>query len=219
MKIKWYQKAILSCLVALVFISNCGWLTLVSQKRIRCLFHTVICFGLIKDLNIEISVQISQLRVGRHPGNAEHHSLYIPHSLSLEDGQRVLSINLGGGACQWKPPVYDVPANIDFHKTVIAGYPSGDKRMVFIQMEALTGWRKLLLFAYLLVVTIQIFCTNNTGYFVQPPRMNGSFRIRGRECLIIPLSRQTIPITRVSGAGMMRLIRLLWWFGTFADRW
>jgi hypothetical protein len=54
----------------------------------------------------------------------------------------VLSINLGGGACQWKPPEYDVPTNIDFHKTVIAGYPSGDKRMIFLQMEALTGWRK-----------------------------------------------------------------------------
>jgi hypothetical protein len=67
----------------------------------------------------------------------------------------MLSINLGGGACQWKPPVYDVPENIDFHKTVIAGYPSGDKRMVFMQMEALTGWRKLLLSpnAYLVVVT------------------------------------------------------------------
>jgi hypothetical protein len=41
-------------------------------------------------------------------------------------------------------PDYDVPTSIDFHKTVIAGYPSGDKRMIFMQMEALTGWRKLL---------------------------------------------------------------------------
>jgi len=95
---------------------------------------------------MKLSVQWPQLRGARHSGNFKHHSLYIPHSLNLEDGQRVLSVNLGGGACQWKPPEYDVPANIEFHKTLIAGYPSGDKRMIFLQMEALTGWRKLLLF-------------------------------------------------------------------------
>ena len=37
-------------------------------------------------------------------------------------------------------PMYDVPTDINFHKTVIAGYPSGDKRMILMQMEALTGW-------------------------------------------------------------------------------
>jgi hypothetical protein len=36
--------------------------------------------------------------------------------------------------------MYDVPATLDFHKTLVAGYPSGDKRMIFQQMEALTGW-------------------------------------------------------------------------------
>jgi hypothetical protein len=39
-----------------------------------------------------------------------------------------------------KHPIYDVPDNIDFYKTAVVGYPSGDKRMVFQQMEALTGW-------------------------------------------------------------------------------
>jgi hypothetical protein len=145
MRIKWYQKAILSGLVALVFISNCR-LTSVSQDALVASSYSRL-FRINQDLNNGGAFgELSQLRVGRHFGNAEHHSLHIPHSLSLEDGQRVLSINLGGGACEWKPPVYDVPANIDFHKTVIAGYPSGDKRMVFIQMEALTGWRKLFLF-------------------------------------------------------------------------
>lgn len=55
---------------------------------------------------------------------------------------RHLSLDLGGGRCKWQPPVYEVPGDISFHKTVIAGYPSGDKRMIFVQMEALTGWRE-----------------------------------------------------------------------------
>ncbi len=54
--------------------------------------------------------------------------------------QRRLSIDLGGGNCEWMPPEYDIPNNIDFFKTLIAGFPSCDKRMTFIQMEALTGW-------------------------------------------------------------------------------
>ena len=142
------------------------------------------------------------------PDYTEHHSLFIPHSLSHEDGRR-LSIDLGGGACEWTLPEYDVPANIDFHKTVIAGYPSGDKRMIFLQMEALTGWRKLLLSpnSYLFTVTIEVFFTNSTRYFMQLPRMSGTFGVW--VCLIIHSSRQTILIMRVSGAGMMRLIRSL----------
>ena len=59
-----------------------------------------------------------------------------------EGGGQEGVVYLGGGDCLWLPPVYDVPAEIDLHKTIIAGYPSGDKRVIFIQMEALTGWRK-----------------------------------------------------------------------------
>ena len=141
MRIKWYHKAILSCLmVALVLISNCGWLTLVSIDTFFASSYLIILLDFNHLNNGALIGELSQLRGAWHSGNTKHHSLYIPHSLSLEDGRRVLSINLGGGACQWKPPVYDVPENIDFHKTVIAGYPSGDKRMVFMQMEALTGW-------------------------------------------------------------------------------
>jgi len=66
-------------------------------------------------------------------------SLYIPASLD-SSAQRRLSVDLGGGACEWQPPEYEVPNNIDFFKTLIAGFPSCDKRMTFIQMEALTGW-------------------------------------------------------------------------------
>ena len=66
-------------------------------------------------------------------------SLSIPPSLDGET-QRRLSLNLGGGACKWQPPEYEVPNNIEFYKTLIAGFPSCDKRMTFTQMEALTGW-------------------------------------------------------------------------------
>lgn len=33
-----------------------------------------------------------------------------------------------------------IPTTIDFHKTVVVGFPSGDKRLTYMQMEALTGW-------------------------------------------------------------------------------
>jgi hypothetical protein len=39
-----------------------------------------------------------------------------------------------------QPPAYEIPESIDFFKTIIAGFPSGDKRLTFVQMEALTGW-------------------------------------------------------------------------------
>ena len=53
---------------------------------------------------------------------------------------RSLTIDLGNGACEWQPPIYDIPEEIDFYKTAIVGFPSGDKRMIFVQMEALTNW-------------------------------------------------------------------------------
>ncbi len=65
--------------------------------------------------------------------------LYAPSS----NMTRGLSLDLGGGNCKWQPPAYEVPDSIDFKKTIIAGFPSGDKRMIFVQMEALTGWREL----------------------------------------------------------------------------
>ena len=65
-------------------------------------------------------------------------NLYIPPGLDTLT-QRRLSLNLGNGACKWSPPNYTVPPDLDFHKTVIAGFPSGDKRMIFTQMEALTN--------------------------------------------------------------------------------
>jgi hypothetical protein len=99
------------------------------------LFGLVAIFTLVKD---EISTPLLY-RTLRGETNYRNTDIFIPRSLDA-DSQRRLSLNLGGGMCKWQPPVYNVPAEIDFHKTIITGFPSGDKRMIFIQMEALTGW-------------------------------------------------------------------------------
>ncbi len=56
---------------------------------------------------------------------------------------RALSTNLGGGACQWVAAIqwtdFGFPSDTNFTKTIIAGYPSGDKRLTYLQMEGLTG--------------------------------------------------------------------------------
>ena len=52
---------------------------------------------------------------------------------------RGLSLYLGGGDCEWKEPLAVVPEEIDLWKTLLVGFPSGDKRMAYVQMEALTG--------------------------------------------------------------------------------
>ena len=83
---------------------------------------------------------VSSIKFKRFP-RAKPAVVYIPSSLD-EGSQRRLTHDLGGGQCLWEPPIFDVPESINFHKTIIAGFPSGDKRMIFVQMEALTGWRK-----------------------------------------------------------------------------
>eukprot|EP00956_Cyclotella_meneghiniana_P035264 scaffold113083_cov38-Cyclotella_meneghiniana.AAC.1 len=65
--------------------------------------------------------------------------LHIPSGLDY-GRRRSLSLNLGEGNCLWQPPVEVIPTTIDFHKTVVVGFPSGDKRLTYMQMEALTGW-------------------------------------------------------------------------------
>lgn len=57
-----------------------------------------------------------------------------------EYNDRQLSVDHGNGTCEWTVPTYDPPENIIFFKTMVAGFPSGDKRLTFVQMEALTGW-------------------------------------------------------------------------------
>lgn len=66
--------------------------------------------------------------------------LYRTYYSENNAGSRGLSINLGNGNCEWTLPIYDIPEDINFYKTMVVGYPSGDKRLTFVQMEALTGW-------------------------------------------------------------------------------
>jgi len=54
-----------------------------------------------------------------------------------------MSLNLGDGKCEWRAALSTedngFPTTQTFLKTIIAGYPSGDKRVVFSQLEGLTG--------------------------------------------------------------------------------
>ena len=54
-----------------------------------------------------------------------------------------MSLNLGNGTCLWNAALQytdtGFPSDAELHKTIIAGYPSGDKRLTFIQLEGLTG--------------------------------------------------------------------------------
>ena len=65
---------------------------------------------------------------------------YSAAFISVSSMNRFLSIDLGGGKCLWETPEYEVPKELDLHKTLVAGFPSGDKRMAWMQMEALAGW-------------------------------------------------------------------------------
>ncbi|EJK72084.1 hypothetical protein THAOC_06425 [Thalassiosira oceanica] len=44
---------------------------------------------------------------------------------------RDLSIDLGNGRCRYESPLATVPVENDYHKTLVVGFPSGGKRLVF----------------------------------------------------------------------------------------
>ncbi|KAL7551307.1 hypothetical protein ACHAWF_014489, partial [Thalassiosira exigua] len=46
------------------------------------------------------------------------HNVYNPPSLDT-NWRRHLSLNLAEGNCRWQPPKYDVPEDLDLHKTII----------------------------------------------------------------------------------------------------
>ncbi len=111
-----------------------------KMKRKHSLFFVAaIVTLLVKD---ELKSPALSRTLRKQSSNAVTHTgalrVHVPATLDLPS-QRSLSINLGGGKCEWTPPTGVVPEDIDFYKTVIAGYPSGGKRMIFLQMEALTG--------------------------------------------------------------------------------
>ena len=62
---------------------------------------------------------------------------------ALSSPRQLLSLNLGNGTCEWRAALQytdtDFPTNENLTKTIIAGYPSGDKRLTYVQLEALTG--------------------------------------------------------------------------------
>lgn len=64
----------------------------------------------------------------------------MQYSIIIEEYRnRGLSINLGGGKCKWTPPFYRANEKTPYFKTLITGYPGGAKRIVYTQIEGLTG--------------------------------------------------------------------------------
>ena len=70
-------------------------------------------------------------------------SLMFDEGMLAAMASRGLSISLGDGKCEWVAAIQytdnSFPTDGEFHKTIIAGYPSGDKRLTFLQLEGLTG--------------------------------------------------------------------------------
>eukprot|EP00956_Cyclotella_meneghiniana_P026525 scaffold57506_cov63-Cyclotella_meneghiniana.AAC.1 len=106
-----------------------------SSSRMSIVFWGAILAFSVLSINNEHVLLSSLFRFS--DGNLV--KLHVPSGLDT-DSTRRLSLNLGDGACMWEPPLQEVPTTIDFWKTAIVGFPSGDKRMTFMQMEALTGW-------------------------------------------------------------------------------
>ena len=75
-----------------------------------------IAFVVVLQLSSYLNNDSPYLRIeaAQTEGEAE---LHLPATLDLQS-QRALSLNLGGGNCRWQPPVYTVPEEIDFYKTV-----------------------------------------------------------------------------------------------------
>ena len=72
-------------------------------------------------------------------------SIFHEESLlkAISEQSRRLSLNLGDGKCEWVAAIQyrdeGFPSDQSFLKTIVAGYPSGDKRVAFLQLEGLTG--------------------------------------------------------------------------------
>ena len=68
---------------------------------------------------------------------------YDDRSIKALQSSRKLSLNHGNGTCEWVAAIQHTdegfPTFATFKKTIIAGYPSGDKRLTFVQLEGLTG--------------------------------------------------------------------------------
>ena len=40
----------------------------------------------------------------------------------------------------WEPANHEIPEDIEWFRTLVVGFPSGDKRLAFMQLEGLTKW-------------------------------------------------------------------------------
>ena len=108
-----------------------------SKRTVYALFVVAVVVLLVGD---ELTSPVLSQYLRRQSSSSvvvqteEATEMHVPPTLDLQS-QRQLSLNLGGGNCKWQPPVYEVPEDIEFYKTVIAGFPSGDKRMIFVQVS------------------------------------------------------------------------------------
>ncbi|KAL3780037.1 hypothetical protein ACHAWO_007450 [Cyclotella atomus] len=81
---------------------------------------------LVCTINLVAGEELRALR-GRYK-QSENHNLKLRQSNPLS-----------GGDCEWTQPSA-VPEDLDLWKTLLVGFPSGDKRLVYLQMEAMTGF-------------------------------------------------------------------------------
>ena len=95
---------------------------------------------------------------------------------------RKLSLNFGNGLCEWKAAIQytdeGFPTDTPFRKTIIAGYPSGDKRLTFVSLRVSLDFRHVM---------------SGTSNFWDRP--------------ISPSSRPTTRTMKVFGAGEMLVTR------------
>lgn len=84
-------------------------------------------------------------------------------ALAHPPGLRLAPINLFlGPQCKWRTPTYDVPQNIDFHKTVVAAFPSEENNVIHL-MEALIGFGKFLPSSHITFAYF-VFCSMLTSH-------------------------------------------------------
>lgn len=99
-----------------------------------------VCLISLKTMNPSELVNSAPYRKRTKAGIFFFSLVFLYNIIFSPDGLRKLSISYGNGKCRWQPPNYFIPEDIDWIKTLVVGFPSGDKRLVFMQLEALTGW-------------------------------------------------------------------------------
>ena len=92
-------------------------------------------------LGITMSVVLLSLLLLNDESNISRGSRLLRNGWTVRRNRtsnRNLSINKGGGDCEWTGPSLDIEGK-DYYKTLFVGYPSRDKRITWAQAEALMG--------------------------------------------------------------------------------